>query len=147
MQRHLFPYPVKRLASDRTAVAAIEFAILAPLYLLMLMGMVAYGIYFGASHSVQQLSADAARASIAGLTSTERRAIASSFIASNAAGYPFIDPSKLVVEIGDSPTDSSQFDVIVRYDAAHLPIWNLFRGLNMPDQTISRRATIRMGGL
>ena len=34
---------------------------LAPLFILLLLGMVAYGIYFGASHSVQQIAADAAR--------------------------------------------------------------------------------------
>lgn len=147
MHRNPLPRPARRFTSDRTAAAAIEFAILAPLYLLLLMGMIAYGIYFGASHSVQQLSADAARASVAGLTTAERKQLASGFIASNAAGYPFIEPERLVVEIGDSSVDSSQFDVIVRYDAAHLPIWNLFRGLSLPDQTISRRATIRIGGL
>lgn len=128
-------------------VAAVEFAIVAPLYLFLLVGMVAYGIYFGASHSVQQISADAARASVAGLTAGERRLLASRFIALNAGGYAFIDPAKLTVSVGDSAADTGQFDVVVSYDAAELPIWSLFRGLSMPNQTISRRATIRIGGI
>lgn len=129
------------------AVAAVEFAIVAPLYLFLLVGMVAYGIYFGASHSVQQLSADAARASVAGLTPDERAQLASRFIELNAAGYAFIDPAKLDVSVGGVSADAGQFDVVVSYDAAELPIWGLFRGLSMPNQTISRRATIRIGGL
>lgn len=134
-------------ARARAGVAAVEFAIVAPLYLFLLVGMVAYGIYFGASHSVQQISADAARASVAGLTAEERRLLASRFIALNAGGYAFIDPAKLTVSVGDSAADTGQFDVVVSYDAAELPIWSLFRGLSMPNQTISRRATIRIGGI
>ena len=129
------------------AVAAIEFAIVAPLYLFLLVGMVAYGIYFGASHSLQQISADAARASVAGVSPDERALLASRFIDLNAAGYPFIDPAKLSVTVGGSAVDADQFDVVVSYDAAELPIWSLFRGLSMPGQTISRRATIRIGGI
>jgi Flp pilus assembly protein TadG len=48
---------------------------LAPLFILLLLGMVAYGIYFGASHSVQQIAADGARTAIAGLNQTERQAL------------------------------------------------------------------------
>ena len=44
---------------------------LAPIFVLLLPGMVAYGIYFGASHSVKQIAADAARTAIAGLNQTE----------------------------------------------------------------------------
>lgn len=53
---------VAAFAKARSGVAAVEFAIVATLYLFLLVGMVAYGIYFGASHSVQQIPADAARA-------------------------------------------------------------------------------------
>lgn len=134
-------------AEARTGVAAVEFAIVAPLYLFLLVGMVAYGIYFGASHSVQQISADAARASVAGLTTDERQRLALRFIALNADGYAFIDTAKLTVSVGESAADTSQFDVVVSYDAAELPIWSLFRGLSMPNQVISRRATIRIGGI
>ena len=57
----------RRFRGDRSATSAIEFAILSPLFIFFVMGMVAYGIYFGAAHSVQQIAADAARTAIAGL--------------------------------------------------------------------------------
>ena len=58
---------VSRITSDNSGVAAIEFAIVAPIFFLMVFGMLAYAIYFGVVHSVQQLAADAARVSVGGL--------------------------------------------------------------------------------
>jgi len=49
-----------RFRADAAGTSAVEFAMLAPIFVLLLPGMVAYGIYFGASHSVQQIAADAA---------------------------------------------------------------------------------------
>lgn len=109
--------------------------------------MIAYGIYFGASHSVQQIAADAARTAIAGQSAAERQMIVGNFINANAADYPFIDPSRLTVSARDSSNDASQFDVAVSYDARHLPIWNLFPDLNMPGTTIVFHSTIRVGGI
>lgn len=141
------PPVLRGFASDGSAVAAVEFALLLPLYLFLLLGMTAYGIYFGAAHSVQQLSADAARRAVAGLSPEERQQMARQFIERNAAGYLFIDLDKLTVSVGDSGNDAGQFDVILSYDARDLPIWGLWERLPMPDQTILRRSTIRMGGI
>lgn len=120
---------------------------LAPIFILLLLGMVAYGIYFGASHSVQQIAADAARTAIAGLNQTERQALVTDFITHDVAGYPFVDPNKLTVDAKDSAVDGSQFVVSVSYDARNLPIWNLFRTLPLPGTTIQRQSTIRVGGI
>ncbi len=137
----------QKLASCRKGASAVEFALLAPLFIFLLLGMVAYGIYFGASHSLQQISADAARTAVAGLDAAERQALVDRFIAANAAGYPFIDALKLTVAANDSAADANQFVVSVTYDARELPIWNLFSALPLPDTTIARRSTIRIGGL
>lgn len=138
---------VKRFARSVSATSAVEFAMLSPFFLLLLLGMVAYGIYFGASHSIQQIAADAARSAIAGLDENERRTLAAGYISRNAGGYPFIDPDKLSVDALDSTADGSQFVVTLRYDARGLPIWSLLTGLPLPDMTIARRTTIRIGGI
>ena len=75
----------QRLAADRNGAGAIEFAIVAPLFLLIVLGLLVYGIYLGSVHSVEQLAADAARASVAGLSDSERIQIATQHIATNAA--------------------------------------------------------------
>ncbi|RUT30335.1 pilus assembly protein [Arsenicitalea aurantiaca] len=127
--------------------AAIEFAILVPVFLLFICGILAYGIYFGASHSIQQIAADAARTSIAGLSRAERDQLVADFISSNAGAYVLISPAALSYEIGDKPDDPSQYLVTIRYDASRLPIWNLYLPLPLPDRMISYSSTIRRGGL
>ena len=136
-----------RFRTNAAGTTAIEFATLAPIFILLLLGMVAYGIYFGASHSVQQIAADAARTAIAGLNQTERQALVTNFIAHDVSGYPFVDPKKLTVNAQDSVVDGSQFVVSVTYDARNLPIWNLFQSLPLPGTTIQRQSTIRVGGI
>jgi Flp pilus assembly protein TadG len=147
MSRHAPLFRRRSFATATSGTAAVEFAILLPFYLFFLLGMLAYGIYFGAAHSVQQLAADAARTAIAGLDSGERQALAQQFVDRNAGGYLFIDRSRLAVAIGDSTADGSQFDVALSYDASELPIWSLWERLPMPSRTILRRSTIRMGGI
>ena len=132
---------------DLRGTSAIEFAMIAPLFILVVLAMTAYGIYFGASHSVQQIAADTARAAIAGLDANERRDIAVSFIDRNAGGYPFISPERLTVEVGDSEANPEQFSVLLQYDARDLPIWALLEGMSLPSMTIRRRSTIRIGGV
>lgn len=141
------PASWSRFKADAAGTSAVEFAMLAPLFIVLLLGMVAYGIYFGASHSVQQIAADAARTAIAGLNQSERQTLVSDFIAHDVAGYPFVDPNKLTVSAQDSAADGSQFIVSVSYDARNLPIWNLFPQLPLPGTTIQRQSTIRVGGI
>jgi Flp pilus assembly protein TadG len=141
------PASWSRFKADVAGTSAVEFAMLAPLFIVLLLGMVAYGIYFGASHSVQQIAADAARTAIAGLNQSERQTLVSDFIAHDVAGYPFVDPNKLTVSAQDSAADGSQFIVSVSYDARNLPIWNLFPKLPLPGTTIQRQSTIRVGGI
>lgn len=133
--------------TDLRGVAAIEFAILSPVFLLLFFGMIAYGIYLGASHSVQQIAADAARAAVAGLDSDERVTLATFFVETNAGNYPLIQPGELGIEVMDNPLDPSQFLVTLTYDASDLPIWQLISGLPLPSPIIVRQSTIRVGGL
>lgn len=135
------------IVTDRRGTSAVEFALLAPVYLLLVMGMAAYGIYLAASHSVQQLAADAARVAIAGLDSDERAELVRAFIDDNGGGYAFISHAKLDVAAAPSTLDPAQFVISLRYDASDLPVWNLFPGLSMPGTTIVRASTIRNGGM
>ena len=132
---------------DMRATAAIEFAILTPVFLLMLTGMMAYAIYFGAANSIQQLTADAARTAIAGLDLAERNTLVDAFLTNNAGEYLLIDQAKVSFTIGDKPGDPTQYLVTVRYDASDLPIWNLYLPLPLPSPVISYTSTIRRGGI
>jgi Flp pilus assembly protein TadG len=135
-----------RMARDRRGASAIEFAIVVPVFLLIVLGILTYGIYLGSVHSVEQLAADAARASVAGLSDSERIQIATQHVTTNADGYPLLNASKIAVEAGASPLDSSQFRVLVRFDASDLPIWIMSGIVPMPDRVIERTSVIKRGG-
>lgn len=138
---------LRRAITNTAASSAVEFALLAPVFLLLVFGALAYGIYFGAAHSVQQLAADAARAAVAGLDGDERAALATAFIADNGGAYVLLDPARLTLAAAPSPADPDQFLVSVAYDASALPIWNLYPPLPLPDQRIAFSSTIRNGGV
>lgn len=127
--------------------SAVEFALLAPVFLLLVLGAICYGIYFGAAHSVQQLAADAARAAVAGLDPDERVALATAFVAANGGSYGLIDPEKLTLLATPSPSDPDQFLVSLSYDASSLPIWNIHPPVPLPDPVIAFTSTIRNGGV
>lgn len=132
---------------DTRGVAAIEFAILTPVFLLLLTGMMAYGVYFGAAHSLQQLAADAARTAIAGLSEGERNRLVNAYLDANADSYMLIERRLLTASIGDRPSDPDHYNVTLRYDASELPIWNLYPPLPLPSRVMVVGATIRQGGL
>lgn len=132
---------------DDSGTSAVEFAILMPVFLLLLTGMLAYGIYFSAAHSLQQLAADAARTAIAGLDEAERNELVGDFLAANADSYALIDPARLSAAIGDKPGDPDHYRVVLTYDASDLPIWNLYPPLPLPSQQIAYSSTIRRGGI
>ena len=136
---------LRRFAGAHEGASAVEFAIIAPVFILMIVGVLAYGIYFGAASSVQQIAADAARTSIAGLSPTERNTLVTAFIENNAGGYVFIDPDEVDFTIGDDANDPNQYKVTITYDASQLPIWVL--PVPLPDKIISYTSTIRLGGI
>lgn len=133
-------------SGNNAGSAAVEFALVFPVALLFLCGSLAYGLYFGAAHAVQQLAADAARASVAGLSDAERRSIAEAHVALNGGSYPLLRAEQLAVSAQALPADPNQFQVRVSFNSSELPIWAFAGLLPLPDRTIQRTATIRRGG-
>ncbi|MHC5652591.1 TadE family protein [Stappia sp.] len=131
---------------SQSGAAAVEFAIVVPVFLLIMLGILAYGIYFGAAHSVAQIAADAARASVAGLSDAERERIVRTHIAASAGSYALIDGAKVAVDAGPLPGNARQFRVVVTYHAGDLPIWQMRPMLPLPSETIQRVAIVSRGG-
>ncbi|MGV1757315.1 MULTISPECIES: TadE/TadG family type IV pilus assembly protein [Rhizobium] len=130
----------------KEGTAAVEFALIAPLFLLMLLTLIAFAIYLTAAHSLQQLTADAARTAVAGISATERTQLVQDFVTRSTINDAFLTKDKLTVTVATDPANANQFTVSASYDASALPIWNLYTFV-MPDQTIRRYSTIRIGGL
>lgn len=134
------------LISDEGGAAAVEFALILPIFLMFAATVLVYGIYFGAQHSMAQLAADAARASVAGLTDDERSRIAIEHVQRSAGEYVLIDPVRVSITAAAPSDDARLFRVVLNYDASTLPIW-AFQGLiPMPPATIVRSAVVAHNG-
>lgn len=130
------------MAFDRSGASAVEFALILPVLLLLLFGILAYGLYIGTAHSVAQLAADGARSAVGGLTSGERDSLSRSYIAQVAPDFELVHPDQVTVSTRQT---GEAFRVTVRYDSSALPIWNFGLGLVLPSKIIERSATVLVG--
>lgn len=132
-----------RITRDTRGAAALEFALVMPPLALLVFGAIQYGLYFGTAHSLQQLTNDAARVSLAGLEEKERHALVNAHVEARGGSYGFLTLERIrasVEEGGDM--------IIVRtdYDASNLPIFALKGFLPMPPSTIEQETVIALGG-
>ena len=131
-----------RKAPDSGA-AAIEFAIIGPIFMVLMFGIMAWGNYFWMSHAVQQVANDAARAALAGIDTTERKSLALTTLTEEIDDYAQLAPSSASVQVDDT---AQRLTVTISYDASKSPFW-AFKGLvPMPSTLIKRQATVRLGG-
>jgi Flp pilus assembly protein TadG len=134
------------LFRDCRAASAVEFAFIAPVFLILLFGIIAFGSYLALVHGVQQLTAEAARASIAGLSDAERLSLAQNNITSNVGSYPMLAADRLTVQSAATDATTGTFKVTVQYDASGMFIFSLPHMIPMPNPVIIRTAAIQRGG-
>jgi Flp pilus assembly protein TadG len=129
----------------RRGASAVEFSLLVPIFLVLVFGIVVFGSYLAMVHGVQQLAAEAASSSIAGLTDTERNSLATSYVASNVGTYPLLDATKVSVSAAPSTANPNIYTVTVNYDASSSFIYTL-PFVPVPPSGIARSAAIPYGG-
>jgi Flp pilus assembly protein TadG len=139
-------FGIRRWLKCNKGASAIEFAIVTPIFLLMLFGVIAFGVHLTVVHGVQQLAAEATRAAVAGVSDSERIALARSNIATNVRSYPLIASSKLSVVLAETDPVTNNFTVTLEYDASDMLIFHLPLIAGSPTPTIVRSATIQRGG-
>ncbi len=137
---------LRRFRRDSRASSAVEFAMIAPCFVLLVFGILSFGTVFSIYHGVQQLASEAARASVAGLSDTEADQIARSFVKQNVGSYAFLDPANLTVSTSAGGDSSNTFKVSLRYDMSSLFIFGLSRLLPTPAPLVQRTAVIQRGG-
>lgn len=142
MPRPGFPCAARRFLRDPSGAVAIEFMLIAPILLALLLGIITLGFYMGVSHSVHQLAAGAARASVAGLDETERRNIATAYLAEGATRYPLLKAEALSTALDYAAGAPGSITVTVIYAAEGtlLDVANGFLGLGI--ETIKGRAYV-----
>lgn len=136
-------YAVAPRRLDRAGSAAVEFAIVGPILFLLMTGIFTYGGYFLTAHTIQQLANDAARASIAGLDDEERLTLAREAMQSGIANQSFMRGALSRIDLTHQ---GASISVAVTYDASEDVYWAFQSLIPAPPSTISRNATIRLGG-
>lgn len=136
------PRRVERLWSSRRGSAAVEFALVGPLFILLIIGAVVYGGWMWLAQGVQSLAAEGARAAIAGIDGEERAALARSAVTDTLDGT-ILQPEAAQVTV---LSDTGAIRVTVTYDAAGHPLMALASLVPSPPRVIRREAVVRTGG-
>ena len=134
--------PLRLFRTKEDGAAAVEFAILAPLLLLMAFGIMYFGLLFGISHSLQLAAAEATRASVRGVTTAERLEFATAALNDAVANSPLLENTRISVDYNQTSTPFVGLIVTVTYNlegtlASNLP----FLGTSIGN-TIVREAYI-----
>jgi Flp pilus assembly protein TadG len=130
---------------ETRAVAALEFAMVAPVLLLMVMGMMCFGFYYTYLHELQELASSAARASVAGLNEAERDTLAKAFVANAVVNSELLSASDLTVSTGTSGTPAAFYEVTLAYNMKDTPLPLMAGFVHLNAANISRTSTIQFG--
>jgi len=144
------PAGATALAGVRTdqGTAAIEFAIIAPVFLLMLMGIVVYGVYFATWIAITEAASEGARASVAGLSTSERVSLATARVTNFFSYYaPMLNLSHATILAQQAPgTNNGAFQVEITYDFTSFGFAGLSGIVPVPTPTPSVTITVSNGG-
>lgn len=133
----------RKMAADCAGATAVEFALLAPILVVLTFGSIQWGLYFGAAHSVQQLCNDAARVAVAGLTAKERAGLVKAHVDKWGGEYSFLRKERIRSSVND---DGEVIVVRTDYDASNLPIFALKGLMPVPPATIRQQSVVALGG-
>jgi len=104
---------VNRPPSDEGAVA-VEFALVVPLFLLLIFGTMVFAFYFATYVAVIHGANEGARASVGGINDAERGTLAAARVRYVFSGYtPLLDPLHAV--IATQPGATGYYKVTVSY--------------------------------
>ena len=129
-------------------MAAIEFALVAPMLLMLVFGIIIYGFYFATGIAVAHAAAEGARASVAGMTQAERQSLAESGARAVFADYaPLLDDDAAHLQISTGPSATpGMFAVTVSYDLSDRNFASFAGLLPLPSSRPAVTVTVANGG-
>lgn len=134
-------------SANADGAAAVEFALISTLFLMMIAGIVQFSLAFNALSGVQQLTAEAARAAVAGLSASERDSIARGFVSERAAGYGYLETARMTVSTSETTGADKLFTISIDYNFNNALIGGFARFVPMPPPVLRRASSIRIGGV
>ena len=136
-----------RIVRETGGSSAVEFSLLAPVFLMLAFGIIVYGLYFGAAHALQEMAAEAARTSVAGLSADERNSLARQSVDRALAGPSLFRAEDVAVQVGDDPADRDVYVVTLTYDSRSMGFARYAGLVPIPPAVLTRTFRVRRGGL
>lgn len=135
--------------ADDRGVAAVEFALVAPLLLVLIFGIIVYGIYFCVWIAISEAASAGARASVAGLTDAERISLATTAVTNDINAYgPMLNIGNAAITAHDAAgSGGGAFQVSVTYNMTSFGLATLAGLLPIPTATPQATVTVSNGGL
>jgi Flp pilus assembly protein TadG len=99
----------RRFRPDRDGTVSIEFAILVPVFLAILFGIIVFGIQYATRIALTYAASEGGRAAVAGLSDDERKLLANAAISDALTALsPLVDPAKATVSVDLSDESSGE---------------------------------------
>jgi len=118
----------------------VEAAFALPLMIILLLGILLYGGWLMTAHSLQQAANDAARAAVAGMTATERRALVDESVNASRPSFPL--PGAQTIGVAAN-SNSGYYTVTLTYNLSNAPFFSAAI-FPMPAAQIQRSAVVRI---
>lgn len=135
----------RRIGRDEQGLAAVEFAIVAPMLLLLAFGVIVYSLYFAAFLGVREAAAEGARAAMAGLSSAERIQLATTRADAVMTAYASLMGSGARPDVSATTQAGGLLKVSVKYDVGSSPILAYAGLLPLPDRIIRSDVIVANG--
>jgi Flp pilus assembly protein TadG len=126
-------------------MAAVEFAIVAPILLMLIFAVVIYSIYFAAYLGVRQAAAEGARAAVTGMSTAERSQLAIARATTVMNAYGALLGASSTATITAAQQGTGMLKVSVSYNISSSPIMGYAAFLPMPSSTIQSNVIVANG--
>jgi Flp pilus assembly protein TadG len=137
--------PRRRLLACERGLATLEFALLAPALLMLVFAVVIYSFYFASLLGVRHAAMEGARAAVAGLSTTERTALAQSRAQAVINGYGALLSSGGGPVVTAGADGTGLFRVRISYDMSGNAMMRYAGFIPLPASTISASIVVTNG--
>jgi Flp pilus assembly protein TadG len=135
----------RRAWADTEGASAIEFAIVAPVFFMLVFGIIVYGYYFAALSMLNHIAYEAARATVTGLSDDERSTLAHMRADELIGGLGgFIDAE--AVEVSAATDGEGLYAVTVHYQFNALSLIGASSLVPLPPMEQTIRVEMSHGG-
>lgn len=133
----------KPLFRDRKGAVSVEAALVLPVLILLLFGIVTYGLWLMTANSLQQVANEAARATLGSLNATERQQRVMEAISTSLRQTGAVAQEDVTITTAVS---GAYYTVTLTYDTSAHALFSTSL-VPLPGNSIVRRATVETGGL